>query len=194
MDHPCLVDWGRCGWSFPSAQGSPPSRSRDTPRARGHARGSGSRSLWRCAEQGRRGSRRYRNISPRRQWRTVGSWRRHCNAKQSCHPVFRSRVEGRSSKHSYRRKYMKLHTLALAALVALAGPALAQAPKDAVKADKEQIKADKEKLKADRAAGNKDAVKADKEKLKADKAKRKADRKAARDAKKAAKQETTTTK
>ena len=72
---------------------------------------------------------------------------------------------------------MKLHTLALAVLVALAGPALAQqtTPQDTMKSDKAQIKADKDKLKAD-------------------KAKRKADRKAARDAKKAAKQESTTTK
>src|SRR5258706_326448 len=82
---------------------------------------------------------------------------------------------------------MKLQTLVLAALVALAGPALAQTPKDTVKSDKAAVKQDKEQIKADRKAGNKDAVKADKEKLKADKAKLKADRKAAKEAKKEAK-------
>jgi hypothetical protein len=87
---------------------------------------------------------------------------------------------------------MKLHAIAVAALVALAGPALAQAPatSDTVKSDKEQIKQDKAKAKADRKAGNKEAVKADKDKLKQDKAKLKADRKAAKTAKKQEKTET----
>ena len=48
---------------------------------------------------------------------------------------------------------MKLQTLALAVLVALAGPALAQTAQDTNKADKAQIKADKDKMRADRKAG-----------------------------------------
>ena len=98
---------------------------------------------------------------------------------------------------------MKLHALAVAALVAFGGTALAQTPapstsaKDAVKADKAQIKKDKEQVKADRKAGNKDAVVADKQKVKSDKEKLKADQKAAHQehkAEKAAGNTSTTTK
>jgi len=59
---------------------------------------------------------------------------------------------------------MNVRTLIAVALVAVAGPVLAQtsAPstsaKDAVKADKEQIKKDKAQVKADHKAGNKDAI------------------------------------
>ena len=63
---------------------------------------------------------------------------------------------------------MKLTTLALAALVAVAGPALAQTP------------AAKDTVKNDRKAGNKNAVKADKEKLRADRNAARTDKKAAK--------------
>jgi hypothetical protein len=86
---------------------------------------------------------------------------------------------------------MKLHTLALAALVAVAGQSFAQtstpttAPdKATVKADRDAVKADKEKLKQDKKAGaSADVIKADQDKLAADKAKAKSDNKARKEAK-----------
>ena len=99
---------------------------------------------------------------------------------------------------------MKLHTLALAALVAVAGQSFAQSTsttpaatppsKQQMQADKEQVKKDKDALAAAKKSGDPAAVKDAQDKLNADKAKAKADRQARKDAKAKTETSSTTTK